>query len=578
MLASTTSENGRFAFTIKGTEDSINGTSLAKSSENAIKGSYLIKTNGEFNINELVNLNARVYGKIDLENGSSWYCIRGDVNEDIILELQRMKGVICADYEHELKIQTVTKKEDIKLRPFEFNDKVFKGSAYSLAITKALEAYEQVGFGENSGKKILCGIVDSGVAPKHEDLKDANGSSIIKDYFVQNIVSTAQGLTFQGWRKFGENESKADPVGHGSHCIGIMAAVGENDKGITGVSWKNTEVVAFRGLGDPTHTGFTEFASMDGIRKFTEYVKDLKDNGKLQQACVPLNLSFGTPTPSPLACEVINDALVNGVLPVVAMANDGLTLPSYPAAYSGVLAVGSSNGSDNISSYSNKGTWISIVAPGENIMSLDGAIMSVDPSNDKSYVCWNGTSMAAPFVTGAAAYLAGLNPELTPLEIKHIIEKTADKIIGSEYFTTERGYGRINLLEAAKMAKAGNIQGVPYSSFALKAKIEPKLREKDGASSFEFKDFVPYVFLYDSNEVCIASGYVVVPDPSGVHKPDINIVSFRGLKPGKYTLKVGSYVYTDWPKVYRLIEEKAVDFKGDKDEMVEFGEYSIIVN
>jgi len=571
----TTSENGRFAFTIKGEKDNSSSSSLAKSRENAIAGSYLVKTTSNFDAKELTKLNAMVYGKLDLENGSSWYCIKGNADEDIISKLQKLSGVICVDYEHELKMPTVTKQEGGILKPLNFNDKVFQGSAYSLAITKALEAYDEVGFGEN---KVLCGIVDSGVAPDHEDLKDAQGKSVIKDYFVQNFVQVGQNLSLQGWRQFGANEEKPDTLGHGSHCVGIMVAVGNNDKGIAGVSWKNTEVVVYRAFGDPisgNNPKIREFAFLDGIRHFAKYVKDLRDAGKLHQACVPLNISVGSGTPSPLSYEVINYALENGVLPVVAMGNDGLTVPSYPTAYSGVLSVGSSNGSDNVSSYSNRGSWISVTAPGESIMSLDSR-------SNTGYVCYSGTSMAAPFVTGTIAYLASLNPELTPQQMKHIIEKTSDKILGNEHFTLERGYGRINVLKAAKMAKQGNITDVPYSSFALKVKVTPKLREEDGGASFEFEkagygSYIPYVFLYDKNEVCIAGGHLIALDPAVQDKSDLNTVSFRGLKPGKYTLKIASYVYTEWPKVYRLIDEKTVDFEGDRDEMVEFEGYSVIV-
>ena len=121
-----------------------------------------------------------------------------------------------------------------------------------------------------------------------------------------------------------------------------------------------------------------------------------------------------------------------------------------------------------------------------------------------------------------------------------------------------------------------DVADVPYSSFALKAKIEPKLRERDGGASFEFKNFVPYVSLYDKNDVYIAGGNLVAPDNLVNNKPDMNTVSFRGLRAGSYTLKVVSYVYTDWPKVYRLIEEKTVHFGGDGDEVVEFGKYSVI--
>lgn len=575
-LASTSSENGRFAFTIKSKKMSAYSSPVPykrPSKMHIIEGSYIVKASDVLE-DELKALGASVHGKIEGEEGFSWYCVRSDEkNKDILHSLLSIDGVVSADYEHEM---ILPKNERVGvyvspyglsgLKTFAFNDSVTLGSCYSLEITKALKAYEEVGFGD---EVVLCGIVDSGISLGHEDLKGLDGRSIVKDFFIQNLVKQGDNLTFQGWKK--STDVGGDPAGHGSHCVGIMAACGNNKKGITGVSWKNTEVVVYRGLEDPVHKGFTEFASCDGIRQFTNYVKELRKKGKITQACVPLNLSFGTTSPSPLMFEVIEDALENGVLPVVAMANDGLQLPFYPASYTGTLAVGSSNGNDNISSYSNKGAWISVVAPGENIMSLDA-------KNDGGYVCWNGTSMAAPFVTGMVAYLVGLNRELTPYQIKDIIEKTADKIGTPEEFNTERGYGRVNVYQAAKLAKrTGAASTTPkYNSSALRVQVHPKLRAEDGGGSFSFETYVPYVFLYDANGVCVAGGYLVANDPSSQNKKNMNIALFRGLRRGKYVCKVHSYVYSEWPKVYRLVAEETVDFRGDEDLLVEFTDYTVV--
>ena len=68
----------------------------------------------------------------------------------------------------------------------------------------------------------------------------------------------------------------------------------------------------------------------------------------------------------------------------------------------------------------------------------------------------------------------------------------------------------------------------------------------------------------------------MAPDSEVGVKDNMNIVEFRGLEKGRYTLKVGSYVYTHWPKVYRLLDEKTINFSGENDEIVEFGRYALI--
>ena len=567
-LTTTSSENGCFDFTVKSENELSNNSILERpSKENIAEGAYVVKADSRFE-DAVLSLGAKIVGKMSLNDDLSWYCVSSEKEKDILIPLLKTPGVRSADYQHKITFPYERSEEKDVLNQLSFDkDPVLKGSGYSLEITKALEAYEKIGFGDSP---VLVGIMDSGVSLTHEDLKDANGQSIIKDHFVQKIVQQSDGIAFAGWES---STTEADLQGHGTHCVGIMAAPMDNGKGIVGVSGKNTKVVMYRGMFDPVdkNGNFREFCSMDAIRKFTDYVINMRNNDGLKQACVPINLSIGTPQPSPFANEVINYALANGVLPVVAMGNDGLRTPSYPSAYKGVLAVGSSNGSDRVSAYSNTGAWISIVAPGENITSLKH-------SDDSGYVTFNGTSMAAPFVAGAVAYLAGLNPEITPQQMKSILERTADKIEGDEDFNTKRGYGRINVYKAAQLVKKGAVEAkkTKYSSFALKAKIEPKAEGKNGEHDINFGNFVPYVFLYDDRGVCVAGGYLVASDPEVQNKEDMNIVEFIGLEKGRYTLKVHSYVYSHWPKVYRLMDEKTINFTGDKDMMVEFDRYVLI--
>jgi subtilisin family serine protease len=84
---------------------------------------------------------------------------------------------------------------------------------------------------------------------------------------------------------------------------------------------------------------------------------------------------------------------------IAAAGNDASGNLRYPARYPSVIAVGSTNSLDQRSSFSNHGTGLDLVAPGE-------AIISTFPGG--GYIPMNGTSMSAPFVSGLAAILWGM--------------------------------------------------------------------------------------------------------------------------------------------------------------------------
>ena len=178
---------------------------------------------------------------------------------------------------------------------------------------------------------------------------------------------------------------------------------------------------------------------------------------------------------------MMNKALAAGVLPVIAMANDGKTVASYPAALQGVLAVGATSMDDTKAAFSNGGSWISVCAPGDSIYSCynNGTNWSntAAPELRKSYTWMSGTSMATPFVTGTLTYLLSIDPNISPYQIKTLLENTADKIDQlSPYgkydvrgFSKWYGYGRVNVLKAAQAIKSGSVpaEGSRYSEKAV---------------------------------------------------------------------------------------------------------------
>ena len=131
----------------------------------------------------------------------------------------------------------------------------------------------------------------------------------------------------------------------------------------------------------------------------------------------------------------------------------------------------------------------------------------------------HGTSMAAPFVTGTIAYLMSFNPNLTPSQIKTILENTADKIEGEEYFNTKRGFGRINVYKATKLVNENNI---PVDKFFL-GKLEIMV-----SSTVSLIRAGHVISIYNDKNVLVALGLT---------NSEGNL-EFRGLLPASYIIKV----------------------------------------
>jgi subtilisin family serine protease len=136
-----------------------------------------------------------------------------------------------------------------------------------------------------------------------------------------------------------------------------------------------------------------------------------------------INLSLSTQQPSNIVKQAIQAATDAGVVVVASVGNRG-TVPQYPAAYSlelPIIAVGSvrydPSGKYKTSSFSVPGAWVSLVAPGET----QSASYDASHATGFGYRSFEGTSFAAPWVSGVAAMLKAINPSATPLEIKNKI-------------------------------------------------------------------------------------------------------------------------------------------------------------
>ena len=266
---------------------------------------------------------------------------------------------------------------------------------------------------------IRVGVIDSGM-DNHADIS-ANRSVDGGDFV--NMADSTHNIP---------GPLRADPDGHGTHVSGTIGATGTNPNGVTGVAW-NVQLV-------PLQVSYWDSSASDWrwcvdavTRAITWAIANNIDI---------INYSGGGTNDNIARRNAMNN--FDGLF-VVAAGNGGTdgvgdnndTTHYYPSDYSRgqdfsdrVISVGAyervtESGLDTIArcNFSNFGKQsVSIFAPGRNILSTLPASISAT-----GYVSWSGTSMATPHVTGVAALMLSINPNLTPQQIKATIMNNATK-------------------------------------------------------------------------------------------------------------------------------------------------------
>ena len=151
-----------------------------------------------------------------------------------------------------------------------------------------------------------------------------------------------------------------------------------------------------------------------------------------------INLSLGGATESTSLTAAIQYAVDRNVLVVAAAGNGAVdSPPKWPAASDLALAVSAVDRNNSVTSFDQRGDYIDLAAPGASILST--------ASND--YKIQSGTSMAAAFVTGAAALLFAAQPSISAAQVRDVLQRTATDI-GAPGRDTTFGYGLINLVAA----------------------------------------------------------------------------------------------------------------------------------
>lgn len=249
----------------------------------------------------------------------------------------------------------------------------------------------------------IVAVVDSGII-RHEDFCGNILYSLGKDYI--------EGMTFP-----------EDRFGHGTHVTGIISACNNNGLGISGVAGQApVDIIPLKVLDKYGNGGDFELS------------KAISDAAYMHADVI--NLSLAGKGKTFMLQQTVTDTLLKGIPVVAAAGNWNISTENvYPASYPGVITVSGINSSSQKVATSNFGWEVDISAPGFDILST---------YTNPVYKTLSGTSMAAPYVSGALALYSLKYPNMDFVEARQILSHSALDI-NKEGYDTLSGDGLLQL-------------------------------------------------------------------------------------------------------------------------------------
>ena len=420
---------------------------------------------------------------------------------------------------------------------------------------------------------VIVAVIDGGVDYRHEDLKDniwhgtdENGKDIVGYSTVFN-------------------SSTISPDSHGTHVAGTIAAVNNNNIGVSGIaggdsaagiqgvrimsceivvgdSWGN-EADAFvwaANHGAVIAQNSWMFLSSNNLEDTPEHIKKAIDYFNTYAGCD----EDGNQLP---------DSPMKGGVVLFAAGNDAQS-KAYPASYEGCIAVSAVAGDYKLAYYSNFGDWVDIIAPGGDTSKNQGILSTVP---DNGYERFQGTSMACPHVSGVAAlglaYVKRLlnegkkfndkdyitREDFTALLLSSVNDIDSKLSSGYKYLGVDDSTGAENAprpytsyqhqmgtgtLDAWKFMM--NLEGTPTLTVKAGVKGSYDLSNYFGDGS-EHLTFYPYAEIEE--ETLVSLGLIGIPvikdgklviDPGKVGSGKIKITAIAGGD------RVSQYVTGDW--------------------------------
>jgi subtilisin family serine protease len=405
---------------------------------------------------------------------------------------------------------------------------------------------------QTGSRNVVVAVLDSGIDYFHPDLAANIWTNPGESGVLANngIDDDQNGLTddVHGYDFVNNDGDPLDDNGHGTHVAGTIGAVGNNGVGVTGVAWQ-ASLMALKFL-DQNNSG----TASDAIKAFN-YMTMMKTRLVNPVNIVVSNNSWGFGGGVNVGLrQAVQQAGDVGILTVAAAGNGNALgvginndeTPFYPASFADdrVISVAASDENDLLAPFSNFGrTTVDIAAPGMGIL-------STEPGG--KYGKRNGTSMAAPHVSGVAALVFAQHPDATPEEVRDAILQSADKVapLGPRLVTGGRlnAYGALTGETFAPKATLLSAPDITSQSANLAStKITVRYHD-DGqldAGSFTPTNILVQRVGFSSpfGQVSVAATRVV-PPPAGAHSAyevDYKLTpagGFTAADAGEYTISV----------------------------------------
>jgi len=320
--------------------------------------------------------------------------------EQVIGALRARPDVIrAADYDGEQVTQVIP------------NDALYHTFQWNLRRIGMEQAWDL----RPSAADVIVAVLDTGVDLTHPDLR----ANLMLD---------------QGYDFLDDVPSPQDDESHGTAVAGIIGAIGNNREGVTGIAWhvKLLPIKALNSQGRGPDSAMVKailYAADAGAR-----IINISSTGTRYSAALETAVQY---------------AQGKGALVVAAAGNtgDNDNAVNYPAAFDGVLAVGAIDDKDQLASFSQRQSYVALVAPGVDVPSTAWAGAGRGP-----YASQSGTSIAAPHVSGAAAILWELRPDLSASDIAMALRAHADKVASAD---PGYGSGILNVAHAVASLRLG---------------------------------------------------------------------------------------------------------------------------
>ncbi len=320
------------------------------------------------------------------------HAVAGRIPHSMILETTSLPGVVMLELDGILQVQN--------------------GDA---AVVHEVDlAQQQTGY---DGSGVTVAVIDTGIDSLHvglDDLDDDNSThdpKVIAFYDPVNNPDKTNGTEIQAY----------DDQGHGTHCAGTVAGTGAPTYEHPGMA-PQAYLVGVKVL-DAGGSG-----SFSVVMAGMQWTVDYRYEYNIRAA----SMSLGGPGPIEWTSDeedsvnrFANEMVRAGISMLIAAGNSaGPGTIGTPGSAEDVITVGALNKNTAIAEYSSEGpTEEARVKP--NIAFVGSDVMSTQHNSGDGYVAFSGTSMATPGVAGTVALMLQANPDLSPFDVRNILQETA---------------------------------------------------------------------------------------------------------------------------------------------------------